>query len=170
MAGSPEASASAGASPKTSPSPSAVPSPSPGAGPAAACSGTPDNRDFFASLAASVAWDVYCAVLPARWNVSDGNYRLASGGRLEITYNGPAGARITLREGAFCGTLGPCPPAGTDGGPAKFGALAARLYIDGDGTLTVFAQGDPVAWEAVGAGMDAATLSSIAAALARVGP
>ncbi len=156
----------------TSPAPSAsiVPSPSAGAGPADACTGTPDNRDFFASLAASVAWDVYCAVLPAHWNVADGSYRLASGGRLEITYNGPGGARITLREGAFCATLGPCPPAGTDGGPAKFGALDAHLYIDGDGTPTVFAQDEPTAWEAIGAGMDAATLSSITAGLARVGP
>lgn len=113
---------------------------------------------------------MYCAVLPAHWNVADGDYPLASGGRLQITYKGPGGARITLREGAFCDSPAACPLAGTDSGPARFGALAAHLYVDGDGTLTVFAQDEPTAWEAVGAGMDAATLSSFAAGLARVGP
>ena len=73
---------------------------SPSAGPASACSGTAENKDFYAAAAAAVQWTVYCPVLPKGWFVVTGRYRLAGGGRLEISYRGPSGASFTLREGA----------------------------------------------------------------------
>src|SRR5687768_6286945 len=92
----------------SSAAPSDIPSPPGSVGPGAAdaCTGTDANRDFFESVATAVAWPVYCAVLPSGWFVDAGEYRLASGGRMEISYRGPAGASFELRQGAFCTTDG----------------------------------------------------------------
>ena len=84
---------------------------------AAECSGSDANRDFFASVAGSVDWAVYCPVLPSGWFVESGQYRLAGGSWLEIAYRGPGGTRIELRQGAPCSIDG-CVPTGTDLGAA----------------------------------------------------
>ena len=75
----------ASAAPSDAPSvpPSVDPLASPATGSAAACAGNDDNRKFFASIAATVEWPVYCPVLPVGWFAS-GQYRLAGGGWLEI--------------------------------------------------------------------------------------
>lgn len=110
---------------------------SPSTGPASACSGTAENQDFYAAAAAAVAWTVYCPVLPKGWFVVTGRYRLAGGGRLEISYRGPSGASFTLREGAFCGDPDGCVPAGTNLGPAGFGSLSGALISADDGSWAI---------------------------------
>ncbi len=145
-------------------------SPSPRPGSADACSGTAENRDFYAALAASVAWDVYCAVLPPGWFVESGSYRLSKGGQLSITYRGPDGARIAVREGNYCAGLPDCVPSGSDAGAARFGERDARLVDLGGGSSLVVvapASGD-VRWQATGSGMDGSALAGYTAAFARV--
>ena len=122
------------ASPQASETPLPTVSPSPRPGSANACSGTAENRNFYAALAASVAWDVYCAVLPPGWFVDSGSYRLSNGGQLSITYRGPAGARLVVREGSYCAGVPNCIPSGTDAGSARFGERDARLLDLGSGS------------------------------------
>ena len=156
--------------------PSGEPVETPGAtsspGSAAACSGNDDNRAFYVGVAGAVTWDVYCPVLAAGWFVDTGSFRLSGGGRMEIAYRGPGGQRLEIRQGAFCDDASGCPPPGSDVGAASFGDRAARLY-DAGGTPaspTVFAAGGgAIGWEAVGIGMDGATLAAYTAAFAKVG-
>ena len=164
---------SAGSDGSPSPQGSASPLPSAGAsarpGSADACSGTAENRDFYAALAASVAWDVYCATLPQGWFVESGSYRLSNGGQLSITYKGPGVARIVVREGGYCAGHPDCIPAGTDGGAARFGDRDARLLDIGNGSwLVVVVPTADVGWQAVGTGMDGTALGAYTAAFARV--
>ena len=164
---------SLGSDGSSSPEGSATPFPSAGASPrpgsANACSGTAENRDFYAALAASVAWDVYCATLPQGWFVESGSYRLSNGGQLSITYKGPDGARLVVREGGYCAGKPDCIPTGTDTGAARFGDRDARLLDIGNGAwLVVVIQTADVGWQAVGTGMDGAALGAYTAAFARV--
>jgi len=158
------------ASPQASETPLPTVSPSPGPGSADACSGTAENRNFYAALAASVAWDVYCAVLPPGWFVDSGSYRLSNGGQLSITYRGPAGARLVVREGSYCAGVPACIPSGTDAGSARFGDRDARLLDLGGGSwvVVVASPGVDVGWQATGSGMDGPTLAGYTAAFARV--
>ena len=138
-------------------------------GSADACSGTAENRDFYTALAASVSWDVYCATLPQGWFVESGSYRLSTGGQLSITYKGPGGARLAVREGGYCAGHPDCIPAGTDAGAARFGDREARLLDIGNGSwLVVVVPTADVGWQAVGTGMDGAALRAYTAALTRV--
>jgi len=145
--------------------------PAPSAGGADACTGTSENRDFYAALASSVAWDVYCPALPPGWFVESGSYRLSSGGQLSITYRGPEGAHLAVREGAYCAGLPDCIPTGTEAGSARFGDRDARLLDLGSGSWLVaaVAEGGDVNWQATGSGMDGAVLAGFTAAFARVG-
>lgn len=158
------------ASPQAIETPLPTVSPSPGPGSADACSGTAENRNFYAALAASVAWNVYCAVLPPGWFVDSGSYRLSSGGRLSITYRGPNGARLVIREGSYCAGLPDCIPSGTDVGSARFGDRDARLLDLGSGSwlVVVAPAGADVDWQATGSGMDGPALAGYTAAFARV--
>ena len=148
--------------------PTASPSPRPGS--SDACSGTAENRDFYSALSASVAWDVYCPVLPPGWFVANGSYRLSNGGQLTITYQGPAGATLEVREGGYCSGQPDCIPTGTDAGSASFGDLAARLVDLGNGSWLVVAAppGGDASWQATGTGMDGPTLAGYTAAFVRV--
>ena len=158
------------ASPQASETPLPTVSPSPRPGSADACSGTAENRNFYAALAASVAWDVYCAVLPPGWFVDSGSYRLSNGGRLSITYRGPAGARLVVQEGSYCAGVPDCIPSGTDAGSARFGERDARLLDLGSGSwaVVIASAGVVVSWQATGSGMDGPALAGYTAAFARV--
>lgn len=149
--------------------PTETPTPSGTPGGAAACSGNDGNRNFFTAVAQAVAWDVYCAVLPAGWFVDAGQFRLAGGGKMEIAYKGPGGQRIEVREGTYCAGTDGCIPTGPDAGTASFGGRSARLVDLGGGAWLVVAEGGDVDWEAKGIGMNGAVLAAFAAAFARVG-
>lgn len=158
-----------------SPSDTAEPGGSPGAASespaggnpnAAACSGSDENRSFFASLAAAVDWPVYCPVLPAGWFVESGQYRLADGGRLEIVYRGPDRATVTLDEGAFCTIQGGCVPPGQDVGAAAFDGQDGLLVALDDGSWAIALEREAtVSWLLVVTGLDEATARSIGAGL-----
>lgn len=148
--------------------PSDAPSPSAGPGAAEACTGTDENRDFFAAVADAVTWPVYCPALAGRWFVDSGQYRLAGGGWLEIAYRGPNGARIALREGAFCDG-DDCVSSGDDLGAADFGDQAATLLDTGDGGFAILVDPDgPNAWDLIASGLSEAEVRSIGADLTLV--
>lgn len=148
--------------PGTSPDPNA----SPTTEPEAACTGSDDNRAFFAAAAVVMDWDVYCAVLPSGWFVQSGQYRQANGGFLEITYSGSGGRTLALREGAFCGDPSGCVPAGPEIGAASFGAIEGTLISGADGSwAVVVARGQSLSWLAVGSGMDETAFRALAGAL-----
>lgn len=157
------------ATPTTDPSPTDEPSASGDPQPAAACAGSEDNREFFASIAEVVTWPVYCPVLPSGWFVDSGQYRLAGGGWLEIAYRGPGGARLELREGTACSEA-TCLPAGDDLGSAAFGDLEGRLVrLDASRFAIAVGPLDGTTWVATGSGLGQDAFVAIAAALARVG-
>lgn len=154
----------------TAPTASEGPSPSGEAGSADACTGTDDNREFFADVAAAFDWPVYCAVLPARWSVDSGRYRSAGGGWMEIAYQGPGGARFELHEGAFCDEADGCVPDGADAGSAAFGDQSGTLVTGSDGSLAVVVdRGEDLSWLAIGVGLDAEVFQDFAASLVLVG-
>jgi hypothetical protein len=159
--------------PVDTPSPSSSVEPSPsesaGTGAAATCTGTDENRQFFEAAAATLEWTVYCAVLPSGWFIDAGEYRRAGGGRLEIAYRGPKGARLQLREGAFCTDAAGCVPSGTEAGDASFGDQAATLISTDDGGWAVVVdRGEAISWLAVGTSIDEDAFLSITSALAAV--
>lgn len=157
------------ATPTAEPSPTDEPSASGDPQPAAACAGSDDNREFFASIAEVVSWPVYCPVLPAGWFVDSGQYRLAGGGWLEIAYRGPGGARLELREGTACAETA-CLPTGDDLGAAAFGDLQGQLVrLDAGRFAVAVGPADGVTWVATGSGLDQDAFVAIAADLARVG-
>lgn len=152
--------------PTDAPSPDASGEPVETPAGAAACTGSDDNRAFYAAVAADVTWDVYCPVLPAGWFVETGSFRLANGGRLEISYKGPGGQRLEISQGFYCSDA-ECPTA-TDGAPAaRFGDRAAALTeIDGDPAVVA---GTQPGWLARGFSMEGDRLASYTAAFAKVG-
>jgi hypothetical protein len=155
--------------------PSASPGPSPsgtaggGSASAAACSGSAENRDFYASMAAAVDWTVYCPVLTEGWFVQNGQYRLADGGRLEIVYEGPDRAQITLDEGAFCTIPGGCVPPGVDVGPTAVGDRVGTLVALDNGSWAVAVDREAtLSWLLVVTGLDEAATRTIAEHLVAV--
>ena len=155
--------------PTGSPSGAPTDTPAPSAGGADACSGSDENRAFYEAVAGDVTWDVYCAVLPAGWFVDAGSFRLAGGGKLEISYKGPGGQRIEMRQGTYCAGVDDCIPTGPDAGSASYGDRSGRLVDTGGGTWLVVAEGGDVNWEAKGLGMDGPTLASHTAAFVLIG-
>ena len=151
---------------------SAGPSPtgSTGSGTAAACTGSAENRDFYASMAAAVEWTVYCPVLDDGWFVQTGQYRLADGGRMEIVYEGPARAQLTLDGGAFCTIRGGCVPPGVDVGRAAFGDRDGTLVALDDGSWAVVVDREAaLGWLLVVTGLDEVATRAIAARMVVVG-
>jgi hypothetical protein len=138
-------------------------------GSASACSGSDENRDFFASMAAAVDWTVYCPVLPDGWFVNDGQYRLANGGWMEITYDGPDGSTLDLRQGALGDAGDGCVPPGSQIGDAAFGDQAGVLIgASAGGYAIVVDRGETTCWMILVAGVDESGARSIGADLRAV--
>ena len=138
------------------------------AGTAAACTGSDDNRTFFA-VAAQVDWTVVCAVLPKRWFVSAGSFRLAKGGKLLISYKGPNGATLSLSEGAWCTDAAGCVPSGQDLGEAALGPMPGSLFGVAGGGFAVAVGRRGRSWLLETQGLDQATSEELAAAAVAVG-
>jgi hypothetical protein len=131
-------------------------------GSADACTGNNANREFFVAAANALDWTVYCAILPSGWFVGAGEYRQAGGGRLEISYQGPSGARLELRQGAFCGDANGCVPDGSDAGEAVFGDMdGALVALDDGGWAVTVDRGAPISWLAIVSGADEAAARAI---------
>jgi hypothetical protein len=161
------ASASAEASPSPTPSASATPGgPDAAAG---ACSGSSEIRDFFVAIAQAVPWPVYCAVLPAGWSVEGGTYRLAAGGRMDMSYKTASGGHLELREGHWCTDgASACSQHDTDLGVAPFGAESGELMTLAGGYVLYVDPGENPSWTATGSGVDEATFRQLCANLALV--
>jgi hypothetical protein len=156
--------------PTEAPSPSTDATGSAAIEPAIDCTGTDDNRTFYGSVAAAVDWTVYCPVLPSGWSVETGQYRLAGGGRLAITYRGPGGVRFTLREGAWCTDGSGCVPSGADMGTTAFGDREGTLIATDGGSFAIIVDaGATISWLFAGEGLDEATVRTFGAALIAVG-
>jgi hypothetical protein len=114
--------------------------PGSGTGSAASCSGSDENRDFFASMAAAVDWAVYCPVLADGWFVDDGRYRLAGGGGSDqLRRPGTAGSsQQGLRStGDGCAR-------GRDVGAVDFGDRTGSLIAGDDGPGQSSSIGAPI--------------------------
>jgi hypothetical protein len=158
---------------EATPSATAEPSPSEsldtGEASVAGCAGSDDNRSFLSKAAADLDWPVYCAALPARWFVEKGAYSLAGAGKLDISYKGPNGAKLELREGAFCTDGTGCVPEGSDAGNVKFGDETATLVHFEDGRVAaVVDRGEALSWLAVGEGLSDDAFRSLTSALIRL--
>lgn len=117
-------------------------------------------------MAAAVDWPVYCPVLPDGWFVQNGQYRLADGGRLEIVFQGPQRAQITLDEGAFCTIAGGCVPPGEDVGATAFDGRDGTLVALNDGSWAVALDREgSLSWLLIVTGLDEGTARSVAAGL-----
>lgn len=152
--------------------PTEEPTDEPGAEPtgaAAACTGSEQNQEFFAGVAASVDWPVLC-LADEGWVVTTGSYSLRNGGRLEIGYRGPGGATVELREGYICDGEG-CAPQGTAVRDVTFGELDnAQLIELESGSFAVVADPDAnPTWILVSSGMSGDELADLAAGFATVG-
>jgi hypothetical protein len=155
-------------SPSPAPSPTAPPAAP--AVPSTACTGSADNHAFWATVAAKMAWDVYCPVLPSGWYVGDGTYDLSAGGMVQMMLKGPGGATLSMSEGAFCtGDAATCSPHSTVLGSASFGDLPGSLDTLADGSLALYINpGTRVGYMLTETGLSQAGFVSIAANLAKV--
>ena len=154
----------------TPPPPSVTPSPTIVDG----CSGSDANRAFFAEAATSMSWPVYCAVLGDGWFLKDGIYRLANGGELEVSYNGPGGAHIAIVEGNVCDQVGSdldvCAPRDSVIGPAAFGDQTGELARLSNALVIDVDRGANPSWRASGLGLSEADFRAICEAMLRVTP
>jgi hypothetical protein len=156
-------------SPDASLEPSAEPDSSAIAGAADGCTGSQANREFFASVAKAVDWPVVCGALPQGWFISTGSYRLANGGKLVVSYKGPAGATLALSEGAYCADAGGCVPSGIEAGDAAMGPLAGTFVaLDDGGFAIVVDRGAALSWLLETHGVDEATTRALGVALFEV--
>ena len=159
--------------PTDSPSPTESPTattPVVHAMPASFCTGTANNKAFWAEVAGKVSWDVYCPVFPAGWFVKTGNYETGAGGKVTMTYKGPSGAIVELDEGNFCfGAADICGPSATTVGPVFLADLPATLVtLRGGGNAIYVAPGTTHAYLLSGTGISQQTLLSFAATLSKV--
>lgn len=119
-----------------------------------------------------MSWPVYCAVLPAGWSVETGNYTVANGGHLNITYRGPGNAHLALAEGNVCDGLGTdidvCAPRDAVIGPAAFGDQVGELGQEGTGLVLDVDRGANPSWRVTGLGISAADFTLLCAAMFNV--
>jgi hypothetical protein len=134
-----------------------------------ACSGDADNRNFFAMAAHAFKWAVYCAVLPSGWYVNTGSYL---GDQLTISYKGPGGVSLELKEGSYC-TDGEsvCQPKVKELGPTLYGDQMGTLFTLEPGyAVYVNAGTSPPSWAAASVTLDETTFVKLVAGLHRVVP
>jgi hypothetical protein len=154
----------------TSPPASATPTGPTASGPASACTGSAENQDFYARLAGAVSWTVYCPVLPAGWFLEAGSYRLADGGRVDVTYAGPGSSKLEVREGAFCvADPSTCSPGDHVVGSVAFGDRQGELATLDSGYVVTVAAGENPSWQVVATGVTQDAVTALAAAMTAVG-
>lgn len=123
---------------------------------------------FYAQAADTLSFETYCGVLPQGWSLVSGGYRSAGGGKLEISYKGPGGATLLLRQGpAACAEVEGCPPTGTDAGAASFGDRAGTL-LDTEAGYAVDASTGATLYLAETTNLDADATLALTSALAPI--
>lgn len=87
---------------------------------------------------------------------------------MEVSYRGPGGARIELREGAICGRAD-CDLDGSDLGAADFGDRAGVIYDQGSGRYEVVVDlGASPSWTLLATGLSEVDARAIARELTLV--
>ena len=137
--------------------------------PASVCSGSAANKTFWGQVARQLSWDVYCAVLPAGWAIKTGSYNGTSPGDVAVTYAGPGGATLQLKEGAYC-TVGAttCAPHTAELGSAYFGNLSGSLDAVSGGFAVYVNPGTRLGYSLTSTGLSQDAFVSLASALVRV--
>ena len=136
------------------------------------CAASADNKSFFAMAARSVKWAVYCAILPAGWYVNTGTFSADPGGQLTISYKGPGGVSLELKEGSYC-TDGEsvCQPKVKELGPTLYGDQMGTLFTLEPGYAVYVNEGtSPPSWAAASVTLDETTFVKLVASLHRVMP
>ena len=118
-----------------------------------------------------MAWPVYCASLPDGWFLESGSYRLADGGRLEVTYRGPGDANLAIAEGNLCAgsDVDACAPRDALIGPARLGDRDGELGRLANGLVLDLDRGASPSWRVTGLGLSEGAFRELAAALVTVG-
>ena len=113
-----------------------------------------------------MAWPVYCAVLPDGWFLETGAYRLADGGRLEVTYRGPADVHVEIVEGNVCAgdDADACAPRDAVIGPSPLGDREGELGRLANGLVLDLDRGATPSWRATGLGLTRGGFRAICAA------
>lgn len=113
-----------------------------------------------------MAWPVYCAVLPDGWFLETGSYRLADGGRLEVTYRGPADVHVEIVEGNVCGgeDADVCVPRDAVIGPSALGDREGELGRLANGLVLDLDRGATPSWRATGLGLSEEAFRAICTA------
>jgi len=137
-----------------------------------ACSGSADNKSFFAAAARAFKWAVYCAILPAGWHVDTGQFLADSGGQLVISYKGPSGVSLQLKEGSYCSDGdGVCQPKVQEVGATLYGDQMGTLYTLEPGYAVYVNDGTtPPSWAAASVTLDETTFVKLVAGLHHVKP
>lgn len=135
------------------------------------CGGSASNKDFFATAAQAFKWAIYCAILPAGW-YGTGTWAGDPGGELTITYKGPGGVSLELKEGAYCtDDQSICQPKVKELGPTLYGDLTGTLYTLEPGyAVYVNAGTSPPSWAAATVTLDETTFVKLVASLHKVVP
>jgi hypothetical protein len=158
---------SAGVTDEPSSTPPPSEEPSPVSGSADDCVGTDDNRAFLANVAEDLDFEVYCVAVSEGWTLTRGSYTGRGEGRVVvISYRGPDGATLVLRQGNACAGEDPC-PRGEPADEASFGGVAGELLTDDDDVI-VSAEGDDAAYIAEFEGVDEETARELAEGLLRI--
>ena len=136
-----------------------------------ACSGNASNKDFFATAVHAFKWAIYCAILPAGW-YGTGTWTGDPGGELTITYKGPGGVSLELKEGAYCtDSDSVCQPKVKELGPTLYGDQTGTLYTLEPGYAVYVNDGtSPPSWAAASVTLDETTFVKLVASLHRVAP
>lgn len=111
------------------PSPTEIPPTATPPPPAAGCTGSDTDKEFFVQAATVLHFDVYCAVLPSDWSIQKTNLMESDGGQMSVLYASDAGDEIAIAEGRLCDddALSACADQFPDLGPASFGDLAGTM-------------------------------------------
>ncbi len=164
----PSGAAGASATPGVTP----VPTPTPTAGPtglAGGCSGSADNKSWWAAESKKLTFTVYCGVVPSGWYFGSATDTYTSGGTMIASYKGPGGATLTIQEGAFCTTsAAACAPGNSALGSANFGDMSGSLNAVATGFAIYVAPGTAKGYTATGTGISQSAFVSIAASLMKV--
>jgi hypothetical protein len=148
-------------------SPTAKPTPGP-TSPAAACAGSASSQAWFAAESKKLShFDVYCgAHLPSGWHFTIASDDLNQKW-LTATYSGKSGAKIVLKEGAFCLTSSvACSPHNSYLGSANFGDKSGGIYSLTSGGYAIYvAPGTSAGYTATGTSVTETAFIQIVAAV-----
>ena len=138
-------------------------------GAAGGCSGKVSNQSFWVETANKVPFTVYCAVVPSPWYFAAASSTYGASGTVTASYQTTGGAKIEIKEGAFCtSSASACSAHNTVLGSANFGDLTGSLDGVGTGFAIYVSPGTAHGYTATGTGVSQSAFVNIVAALIKV--